>query len=107
MKKLIKNFGGGLFLLLLELYSFKLLKSIDLLSIFALWSIIVFFLLLSNLFGLNGHNRQGPSLSMVAIAEEKFKTPEGEKRSGGFFNNTNYTYLVFLAFNIAGFMISK
>lgn len=117
MMKFIRNFGGGVILLILELWSTKVIGKLDLLSFFGIWSIILLFVLIENFFSLNSNknvigvqgysNSQAPGYSSLsgALAEHEFETPEGKKKLGGFRDKTNLIYLTFFLLNAIGFVV--
>lgn len=107
MKKMLNLFGRGIILLLLEFFSFNLFKTIDLESLFALWTIILLILLIGNISGLNASKRQGVSQNFYSVTDESIKKSEEDKITNRILNNTNYVYMTFILLNIIGFFISQ
>lgn len=111
MKKLIALW----ILLAIELFFLLKLDINDYEGFFLFFSIIGLFFLISNLFSFRsiggGPLGGAPSASTQynllagAAAESEFNTKEGKKRLGGFFDNTNWSYLFFFLINVMVYII--
>ena len=107
MSNSFKQYGGIIILVILEVWTFLRIETLDLQSFFFIWALFPFILLLYFIFGAIPVRGINPGNSMLAVAEFINRTPEGEKKLDALPNKSLLLLLIFILLNLIGYIVAR